>query len=107
MPRRRMRSGETCVDHRIKHDANIRFEDGRAVMTDPTRAVWDLPMPKSKSLPQLVAKPFPIMLPASLYQPDVTPTDGDSGEVTDGPVVNYIEQKLLHDEEDEDWTGKK
>lgn len=106
MPRRRMQSGEKPVDHRIKHDANVRFEDGRMVMTDPTGAVWDVPMPKTKSLPRMHARPFPIILPASLYQGDVTPVE-DGTAVTDGPVVNYIEQKLLNEEEDEDWTEKK
>ena len=107
MPRRRMRYGEACVDHRINHDANIRFEGGRIVITDPIGAVWDLPMPKSKPLPQMIARPFPIMLPAPLCQPDVPPLEGGSEEVTNESVVNYIEQFLLNDEEDEDWTEKK
>lgn len=109
MLRRKTQSGEKSVDHRIKHDANVRFEDGRMVMTDPTGAVWDVPMPRTKPLPRMPARPLPIILPASLYQADLTsvPVEDGTAEVTDGHVVNYIEQKLLNEEEDEDWTEKK
>ena len=109
MPRRRTQSGEKSVDHRIKYDATVRFEDGRMVMTDPTGAVWGVPVPKTKPLPRMPTRPCPIILPTSLYRADVTPVEDGTEEVMDGPVVNYIEQKLLNEEEeeDEDWTEKK
>lgn len=50
----RKRTREPCVDHRKNHDANVRFEDGRMVMTDPTGAVWDVPTPKNKPHPKTV-----------------------------------------------------
>ena len=107
MPRRRVQTGEKSVDHRINHDVNVSFEDGRMVMTDPTGTVWDVPIPKSKPLPRVTASSLPIIIDAPLYQADVTPTEDGTEEVTDGPVVNYIEQKLLNEEEDEEWTEMK